>query len=416
MSDVDSGPLRAPKPKAGTCIKCKTRPSTVVLRHVQYCKDCFLFATTGKFRSAFGKSAISNTTGHKAMVAFSGGPSSRALLHLMKGFQHVGSHQSGQKRLFDELVICHIDETAAFNGSSTLDMARVVVDTEYPDFTFHGQLIEDIYEDEALSSIDKKEKLRQLFAQAGSLTAKEDLLWHIKMHLLVKAAQKLGCTRLILGDSATRIAIKVISFTAKGRGYSLPLEIGGDIHGLYPNLVILRPLKDMLAKEIAIYDHSQGLLNSLVPATNFSTMAPPTASIDRATEEFIVGLDRDFPSTVSTIVRTASKLKLASSMNGQSRCALCHMPIQSGSKDWKQRITVQSTQCTRDSAPGTLTVPENILCYACQTDLSESEGWSRLADDASPSTQLEEFRSLGYPTLLTQDDMHQRIKDFLLDD
>jgi hypothetical protein len=62
------------------------------------------------------------------------------------------------------------------------------------------------------------------------------------------------------------------------------------------------------------------------------------------------------------------------------------------------------------------TVPENILCYACQTDLSESEGWSRLADDAKPSTQLEEFRSLGYPTLLTQDDMHQCIKDFLLDD
>lgn len=41
--------------------------------------------------------------------------------------------------------------------------------------------------------------------------------------------------------------------------------------------------------------------------------------------EFITGLDRDFPSTVSTVSRTASKLTVHSEMDVNNKCAICLM-------------------------------------------------------------------------------------------
>ena len=41
--------------------------------------------------------------------------------------------------------------------------------------------------------------------------------------------------------------------------------------------------------------------------------------------EFITTLDRDFPSTVSTISRTASKLTPLNEMDLSKKCAICDM-------------------------------------------------------------------------------------------
>lgn len=170
--------------------------------------------------------------------------------------------------------------------------------------------------------------MRSFLDGITELTAKEDFVWHLKLNLLIQVACKKRhsffnlthfllrslliepfckhrCTKLFLGESSTRLAIKTISLTSKGRGFSLPLEISGEntwfqgwpeivfgihqeidtnqIHHLYSiDVIIMRPMKDMIAKEIGIYNQFQGL-ETLNTRTLTSRMRA-NVSIDRLTE------------------------------------------------------------------------------------------------------------------------------------
>ncbi len=171
---------------------------------------------------------------------------------------------------------------------------------------------------------DRKRSLQALFGSIQKTTAKEDLLWHIKMDMLLTVARREGCTYIFFGDSATRQAIKMISWTAKGRGYSLPLDISVD-NELTFDVGIMRPMKDMLSKEIGLYNYFSGIHRLLLPPYHLGAVMPAKSSIDRLTEGFINRLERDFPSTVSTVCRTTLKLTPSKDMDYQRSCALCLM-------------------------------------------------------------------------------------------
>jgi cytoplasmic tRNA 2-thiolation protein 2 len=128
-----------------------------------------------------------------------------------------------------------------------------------------------------------------------------------------------------MGDSSTRQAIKMISLTSKGRGYSLALDIGVENRVSFKDIGIMRPMKDMLSKEIGFYNHFSNVNQYVITTENFSTKMPGKSSIGRLTEEFIVGLERNFPSTVSTVCRTTLKLNPASDMDTSVTCAICLM-------------------------------------------------------------------------------------------
>ncbi|KAI9286277.1 hypothetical protein BC943DRAFT_276584, partial [Umbelopsis sp. AD052] len=167
--------------------------------------------------------------------------------------------------------------------------------------------------------------LKALFQHIGKNSAREDIYWHLKMNMLYRRAQKEKCDFIFLGESSTRQAIKMISMTSKGRGYSAALDVGSDNTITYQNMTIIRPMKDMLAKEIAVYNRNHNIDGFVIPTTNWSTKATSKSSIERLTEEFITGLDRDFPSTVSTVSRTASKLTVSNDLDVGNKCAICLM-------------------------------------------------------------------------------------------
>lgn len=87
-----------------------------------------------------------------------------------------------------------------------------------------------------------------------------------------------------MADSSTRQAIKMISMTSKGRGYSIPLDIGVENDTSFPDLAILRPMKDILSKEIGLYNRFCNLEKYVLAPTNWATKAPPKNSIERLTE------------------------------------------------------------------------------------------------------------------------------------
>ena len=56
-------------------------------------------------------------------------------------------------------------------------------------------------------------------------TGREDLVGALRLRLLLAAAAALGCNRLALGDSATRLAARAVALAAKGAGHALPASL-----------------------------------------------------------------------------------------------------------------------------------------------------------------------------------------------
>ncbi|CAG8624724.1 956_t:CDS:2, partial [Paraglomus occultum] len=285
----------------------------------------------------------------KALVALSGGPSSSVMLQLLYEYNREEPHKKSKKQVFKSVEVCFIDESAIVGEQGIVENVLQMVqklnynfmripleDVFSPDYTISG-----VYDDvlkittdsihrkpsqelfhsiqQQSGSISNRDKLKALLDGASKMTVKEDFVCYLKLSLLLHYAQKKNCTRLFLGDSSTRLAIKTISLTSKGRGFSLPLEIAGEVQW-FGDIKVMRPMKDMLSKEIGLYNQFLDLDSVFIPS--LTTMLPPKASIERLTEDFIVGLERDYPSTVSTVARTAAKLKPSELMQDE-KCIIC---------------------------------------------------------------------------------------------
>ncbi|GAA5973927.1 hypothetical protein JCM11641_001223 [Rhodosporidiobolus odoratus] len=234
-------------------------------------------------------------------------------------------------------------------------------------------------------------------------------LQHSLLHTLIRThARSSACNAeiLLVGDSATRIAIKMLSAMSEGRGFSGGEEVAAhyvDRSGLVEEreregekpLLVVRPLALSLKKEIEFFGETigevrgegegKGALQSLggeaAGQGEWKKMGQGEAKkrgVGALCEEFILSLDADFPSTVSTVVRTAHKLglrsadasqKAESAEGGSGRgkdgclCAVCGMPAQPSAQTWREAITISDLVAARaalasSSSPSlTLDVP-----------------------------------------------------------
>lgn len=111
------------------------------------------------------------------------------------------------------------------------------------------------------------EALRNLLASLPS-ASRPSLLSAILDHLLTLVAYSLPqVTHILLGETSSRQAERVISGTALGRGWSLPLELASAFT-LPPPLgnekgeraiMRLKPMKDITLKEAAIFCRVKGV-------------------------------------------------------------------------------------------------------------------------------------------------------------
>ncbi|KAI8344227.1 hypothetical protein BC941DRAFT_342409 [Chlamydoabsidia padenii] len=273
----------------------------------------------------------------------------------------INPNEKKKVAMIPSAIVCHIDESSLFEeqkGAST--KLQTMVENKYPQLTFIGHSMEDVFDKDfdAAADFDRSlknvsganrdyehlvqliqqssdetngERLKKLFNNINKNTAKEDLYWNIKFAMLLTIARREGCDYLFMADSSTRQAIKMISKISNGRGYSIPMDVGLEVDTCFKDLVILRPMKDMLAKEMGMYNRLHGIDHDVTAPVNWGTGMPPKSSIERLTEDFIVGLDRDFPSTVSTISRTASKLTPHGKIDYSKTCAICQMYVKRNS-------------------------------------------------------------------------------------
>ncbi|KAI1321196.1 Cytoplasmic tRNA 2-thiolation protein 2 [Mortierella claussenii] len=404
----------------GFCCKCKTTKSTIIVRYAEYCDRCFLIALDSKFRTALRNARPYRViTPENVMLAFSGGSSSRSLIHLFDVFHSLPPEVASNKqqpKIYNDIHVCHVDESSLFDAAtseqdssteSTMEKAQeIAAGYGYP---FHGVRIEDIYDPEwtdsgcfdavatlmtslpkdqlaisgeapellsrilprsstaatiqdqertKLSRHEKVTKLKSLLAACTTLTAKETILQHFRSSLLVQLTRRAHCTILALGDSATRVAVQIIGLTAIGRGYSLPHETSL-LSNWIEDCKVIRPLKDCLAKELETHcrlNHLERIEQHSAKLDWSVKTKGEVRSIKRLTEEFITGLDKDFPSTVATVCRTAAKLTPPEVLY-KNKCPLCHGPVQEGVQEWKKRITVT----TAPRSPGDNALEDQVI-------------------------------------------------------
>ncbi|XP_074865272.1 cytoplasmic tRNA 2-thiolation protein 2 isoform X3 [Carettochelys insculpta] len=335
-------PRRRPRVTcAQKCMKCKEASPVLVIRVGDaFCKACFREYFVHKFRAMLGKNRAI-FPGEKVLLALSGGPASSSMLQQV---QEGLSRETAKKLRFipgvvfvDEGAVC--GQSVAEREETLLQMEAILRASGFP---YHLARLEEVFDlpssilqrmtpgptgprhsykeavegfirqrrqeeggvRETLAVLSMRdvhgaeglaqppapahtEELLRLFGSLKTLTAKEDLLQTLRTHLILHTARAQGYSKVMMGDSCTRLAVKLLTNLSLGRGASLAMDT-----------------------------------------------ALEKASIHRVIERFLYGLQAEFPSTVSTVYRTGEKLSatpgdagLALGAPEPERCQLCLCPL-----------------------------------------------------------------------------------------
>ncbi|RZF42480.1 hypothetical protein LSTR_LSTR004399 [Laodelphax striatellus] len=325
----------SPVLSGNTCKKCQQENTAeVVLRKKDmYCKNCFLVNATHKFRAALGKSKIIRQ-GDKVLVAFSGNPSSVAMVHLINCGLSMDTHK---KLIFDPFIV-YVDEGASHGLSSEKrqsmlrDIHNLLKDYNIPAYSTSVDMLFNNANNERISifpisnsMVEKCGVLEKILAEFKCPTARQDFLKRMRYKALREAAALLGCSKILTSETLVDTASNILSNISLGRGAQLPYDIGFCDSRL-EGFKVLRPMQEYGSDEIEYYNQFYGL-NS-IKDYNSEINTKPTNSIQILTKKFVTDLQENFPSTVFTVYRTGAKLSIANEDNDlNEKCSLCQGPL-----------------------------------------------------------------------------------------
>ncbi|KAK7084126.1 Cytoplasmic tRNA 2-thiolation protein 2 [Halocaridina rubra] len=305
------------------CRKCDTERAVVVLRLKDvYCKMCFLSYFVHKFRSTIGKSKQIRPGDH-VLIATSGGPSSMAMLHLVRD----GLNETSHKKLRFQPAFLYIDESCLShsleNGPDLVQkICFQVAALKFPCYFISLEKvmslkfpIPTLYKDDSKTSsvtTELKEDLKKLLSSCKSETAQQDLLLQLRQEIYYQCAKALGYQKIFLGDNATTLSISILANVALGRGSQLADRV--HFKTKYKDVEVFRPLREILLNEITYYNNLNNISTLQIP-----TLRLKGKSITACTEDFVMGLQKEFPATIPTIFRTGDKL--ISTLSDTSKCS-----------------------------------------------------------------------------------------------
>ncbi|XP_070941198.1 cytoplasmic tRNA 2-thiolation protein 2 isoform X1 [Macaca nemestrina] len=425
------------------CVKCKEAQPVVVIRAGDaFCRDCFKAFYVHKFRAMLGKNRLI-FPGEKVLLAWSGGPSSSSMVWQVLEQVHKseavsrGLSQDSAKRLRFVPGVIFVDEGAAFGKSleeRSKTLAEVKPILQATGLPWHVVALEEVFslppsvlrcsaqepagsegaykaavnsflqqqhvlgagggpgptqgkeqppqprlDPQSLASppaAAQPEALSQLFCSVRTLTAKEELLQTLRTHLILHMARAHGYSKVMTGDSCTRLAIKLMTNLALGRGAFLAWDTGfsDERHG---DVVVVRPMRDHTLKEVAFYNRLFSVPSVFTPAVD--TKAPEKASIHRLMEAFILRLQTQFPSTVSTVYRTSEKLVKAprdgpAAGDSSPCCLLCMCALDVDAADSATAFGAQTSRLSQMQSPTSLTETRTPPGPCCSPGVGRVQG------------------------------------------
>ncbi|CAL1716186.1 unnamed protein product [Somion occarium] len=418
------------------------------------------------------------------LIGYSGGLGSSVLLDLVhrcyvlpeydRSTAEGGRDHPRKDRVWRKVNVCYVEVCDAFPGmKDNTESIRCAVE-QYDGVELISLRVQDAFdpnwwnttdrsidlthfgvnltsEELLLSSIpapaSPTDALRIYLSSLPTDTARSTALQTLTRLLLYHTAVRRECSHLLLGTSLTSLAVSLISSIAQGGGFHVKEEIQEewtpnlDIANTTQNedakpsrnqrsVRVIRPLRDIGMKECAVWAWWKGVK---VVGRESWEWPGSKLGIGRMTKDFIVGLEKDYPSTVSTIVRTCGKLAPKGDVAAQ--CLLCARPIQQGVQAWKARISIRSLNAsdTKVTAP-LLESLRPHLCYTCHTTLTSRSPrtsqdsptavplpmWtiaqSRLWNQSTKAVDADDETELFVERRVNQDEMREVVKEFLLDD
>jgi len=377
------------------CVKCASTDVVIPHGgHAALCRVCFLGNVNHKFRATVAKSQAFRQ-GESVLIAYSGGVTSGAMLAMVAegvkeetkkklrfrpgAILHVDESAALDFATEDESLI-EKDSASSEWIESIVGNARMIfganddhVVTKLPHFYFapleNAMAIEDTIdvsgEPDAVSTVERtvpstygdsfvnvnqfggadlflqsrrstatqenRRRLKRFLGNLKSPTSRIRAIALLRRKLMSRIGRMLGYHHLMEGVSAPRVAIEIMTDLALGRGTQIPRDVGliDDRFKSSDGVSIVRPLREFSEKEIVVYS-SLTKVPTLV-AANLETGTPASSSIQRATEDFILGLQADFSSTVSTVCKTGEKLSGSQkkqesdeAVEMNDRCSLCN--------------------------------------------------------------------------------------------
>lgn len=385
------------KGRGGLCIKCKTN-ETIAVTHPavsgsggdggRFCADCFRSNMFGKFRFAVTSNAMISPSDN-VLVAFSGGSASRVALQFVHEMQQKAQKNFDASRERERVLpvfgvgVAYIDETAMCSEASRdfdkaiNEMELIVSNLTPPAKQLFVVPTESIYSPDFAVGRDCLTKLGDA---VNDLTGKEDLLKHMRMLCLQKAAFENGYTKIVLGTCTSRIACHVLEATVKGQGFSLAADIQYvDARWKVP---VVLPLRDCLSEEL-------NMLCSLDSLKTVEAFQLSRSGINGLILSFVKLLQEENPSRESTIVRTAGKLT-PFSFNNTPEVG-----------DHNDRLASKRRQKKYNLKPNESLPPESF-CLICSSPLKNSNiaspnGFD--SEETSPETYAAACLSCQYQIL-----------------
>ncbi|XP_074646056.1 cytoplasmic tRNA 2-thiolation protein 2-A-like [Tubulanus polymorphus] len=320
------------------CMKCDNKPIVIIRIDDAFCRDCFWNYCIHKFRSTFGRTHIVKHK-EKVLLAYSGGHGSTALLHMVID----GLSERCHKKIGFIPGIVYINEGATLNLTAEENKAKcdeivsVMEKSGLPYFVSSlenalnlmpdGEVDDDgLSRDYSRMDLNAEQSLRQRLAAFKTLTAKMEFIKILRHKLILDIARRNGYNKVMTGETAMNLSIQILSNIAQGKGAHISIDTGFTDER-DSKIMILRPMREFSSKEVAMYNHFYGMEPVTVP--NLSTKATRNSSIHQLTESFVTGLQAEFPSTVSTIFRTGSKMQLTTNQRktNADTCSLCKGPL-----------------------------------------------------------------------------------------
>lgn len=323
------------------CRKCGCQPFIALDKILVECKQCFLESCGKKFRTAIGKSGL-NKTNYPILVAYSGGPSSSALLDLI---QSVLDSDNRRRQKFTPSIL-HVDTQLVLSQGdlgltqqerlvrlkgildnvhnthptwplyyTTLEMCNVEENSDEPSTTplYHKYDPSDDIRLCGGDSITARQKSLLDKIKSLDLTDRQQFVEDGCNHLIVHVASQINssftrsedCFKyLFKGNNATQLANNLLVDVILGRGSTIGACVS--ICDNRFSIPVVRPMRDFSKKEIAFYVLAKNIKSFLEP--NLVTFAEPKSSIQTATESFLSKLYDDYPSTYNTLLRTGDKM------------------------------------------------------------------------------------------------------------
>ncbi|BEI81063.1 hypothetical protein CcaverHIS002_0202230 [Cutaneotrichosporon cavernicola] len=394
MCEVQETMPRPRRPRGGQgCSRCGGR-AQYLIRDLLFCRPCFtkhIHHRLGRtINGPLAGSSRPNITSRPppqtggALIALSGGAGSTALLDFLVERRYLGPQATERvPAVWAQAFAVHV----VFPGQSVGGLKELA---ESRGITYLQVRAEDVFDSsladkvaglvQGIPSEDNEDNAARLSALVASLPlpSRPTILGHILDAVLATVASALPVSHLILGETATREAQRVITGTAQGRGFSLPLDLvtlssralgevgaSGEVGALGASGVMrLRGARELSVKEAALYCHAKGL-------ETFNYRQWGRKSIEGLTERFVATLSTRHPATVGAITRTAGKLQFTG-QEGEGQegplCPLCRRPADPGIKEWQARasLTVLPGHPSTTKEEGAL---ESLLCYGCAAAL-----------------------------------------------